>query len=318
MIRHAHHGAAVRLGLAAVVAAGLAAVLFAARPAPAVWASEPPATEVAGPAAPQAGDPLELAWSSLESDRTYAVAWGDYDGDGDLDLAAGNQYHKTRLYRNDGGVLTSAGVWQPEDGPNDIYSLAWGDVDRDGDLDLAAAVWCAPNRVYLNDTGVLRPSASWSSEESDCTMSVAWGDYDGDGYPDLAVGNASQRARVYHNNGGTLSTSATWSYEDELGALTASSIAWADYDGDGDLDLGVAGSGRASRVYRNDNGTLTTVAAWMPSYYGGTNTTSIAWGDYDSDGDADLLAGNDGYPLHIYENYGNTLERGAGLVFLAR
>ena len=133
-------------------------------------------------------------WSSVEVDATYSVAWGDYDGDGDLDLAVGNACTPNRLYRNDGGVLTASAVWSSAEA-DDTYSVAWGDYDGDGDLDLAVGNADTPNRLYRNDGGVLTTSAVWSSAEADATYSVAWGDYDGDGDLDLAVGNAWDAAQ---------------------------------------------------------------------------------------------------------------------------
>ena len=73
-----------------------------------------------------------------------------------------------------------------------------------------------------------------------------------------------------------------------------SSLAWGDYDNDGDLDLAVVGSsssGPASRIYRNEGGTFTDIGAGLTGVW----LSSLAWGDYDNDGDLDLvLAGNDG------------------------
>ena len=54
---------------------------------------------------------FSFAWTSVEADTTHSVAWGDYDGDGDLDLAVGNSGQPNRLYRNDGGSLTANAVW---------------------------------------------------------------------------------------------------------------------------------------------------------------------------------------------------------------
>jgi hypothetical protein len=82
--------------------------------------------------------------------------------------------------------------------------------------------------------------------------------------------------------------------------------AWADYDGDGDLDLFVGFNGTANRLYRNDAGTLVEVAASV-GVADARATRAGAWGDYDRDGDADLLVGFAPGPqsvLRLYRNNG--------------
>jgi hypothetical protein len=66
------------------------------------------------------------------------------------------------------------------------------------------------------------------------------------------------------------------------------SVAWGDYDRDGDLDAlmsGLSDSGLVTKVYRNDNGIFTDINAGLVGAWQG----SVDWGDYDNDNDLDIL-----------------------------
>ena len=81
--------------------------------------------------------------------------------------------------------------------------------------------------------------------------------------------------------------------------------AFADIDNDTDLDLFVGFNGAANRLYRNDNGTFTDVAAaWGIAE--ARATRGAAWGDFDLDGDADLVVGfapGAGGVLRLYRHF---------------
>ena len=82
--------------------------------------------------------------------------------------------------------------------------------------------------------------------------------------------------------------------------------AWADYDGDGDLDLFVGFRGGPDRLYRNGGGRFTDVAA-SAGLAEAIETRAAAWGDYDADGDPDLYVGYAnarGQANRIYRNHG--------------
>ena len=84
--------------------------------------------------------------------------------------------------------------------------------------------------------------------------------------------------------------------------------AWADFDNDSDLDLFVGFSKGPNRLYRNDGGTFTDVAA-AAGLADPEDTRAAAWGDFDADGNVDLYVGFAGGPNattfnRIYRNDG--------------
>lgn len=83
--------------------------------------------------------------------------------------------------------------------------------------------------------------------------------------------------------------------------------AWADFDGDGDLDRFVGfRQDLPNRLYRNEDGVFTDVAGSV-GLADAADTRAAAWGDYDADGDNDLFVGftrKSNHPVRLYRNDG--------------
>ncbi len=182
--------------------------------------------------------------------RTVGAVWFDMDGDGDLDLFVANQNgDEDGFYRNQGdGTFVDAAAelgMNAAGRPAEFGSVgvAVADYDNDGDLDLYVASY-GPDVLWQNQgDGTFRNVAAGTLLAADAhSVAAAWGDYDNDGSADLYVGRyLSGQAQVpdalFRNAGGV--------FEDvtppgllEQGA--SHGVAWADYDGDGDLDLALA------------------------------------------------------------------------------
>jgi hypothetical protein len=241
---------------------------------------------------------------------TEAMASADVDRDGDLDLVLANSSisgpKRDLLWHNDGtGVFTDASARIPViTAPK--YSLALGDVDGDGDAD--ALLGGYGDHFLRNDgTGVLVEDATALPEVPFAgTNAPLLVDFDGDADADLFLGRGifiGTQDRLYLNDGTGHFADVT--HLEPLPLLAddrGEQAAWADVDGDGDLDALVANSPNfgggdpvaRNRLLRNDGAgsfadateDLSTGAAWA---------YSVAAGDLDGDGDADVVLGNGGF-----------------------
>ena len=249
-----------------------------------------------------------------------SVAWGDYDNDGDLDILltgrdSGN-VPVARLYRNDGGLFADSGTADDALTGVRFSSVAWGDYDNDGDLDILLTGQDSGlnpvAKVYRNDGGLFTDSGTADDALTAVSGgSVAWGDYDNDSDLDiLLTGQGSgnvQVAHLYRNDGGLFADSGT--ADDALTPVDFSSVAWGDYDNDGDLDILLtgqdSGNNPVAEVYRNDGG-LFADSGTADDALTAVDFSSVAWGDYDNDGDLDiLLTGADSGDNSVARLYGN-------------
>ncbi len=224
-----------------------------------------------------------------------SVAWGDYDNDGYLDfILAGAQHYGydflTRIYHNNGNSTFTDinaglhGVWGS--------SIAWGDYDNDGDLDIFLSGYGdlgVTTKIYRNNGGGKFTDVDAALARIN-DSGAAWGDYDNDGDLDIVitgdyVGGVNAFTTVYRNDCGIFVD-----IHPSLVQVSGSAVAWGDYDGDGDLNLIISGfrdtdSTFHANIYRNGNGTFVDInASLIGNWFG-----SVAWGDYDNDGDLDIL-----------------------------
>jgi len=237
---------------------------------------------------------------------TTAVALADLDGDRDLDLFLGT-YSRNLIYFNDGrGKFTDVSATRLPSRWAITDAVVVADIDGDGDADLLTGNGGGLSRfgrgdqngLYLNDGKGRFVDATKDRLPSrkDATRSLAVGDVDGDHDLDLVVGNLDEvtsENRIYINDGRGRFVESSQSLPSDRDTTYA--VALGDVDGDGDLDLVVGNhddTGQRNRLYLNDGkGTFSDATSSLPADH--DNTTSIALGDVDRDGDLDLVFGND-------------------------
>jgi hypothetical protein len=236
--------------------------------------------------------------SDLDSTAWRGFSFGDYDGDGNLDLyiaelANGSMLKRDLLFKGHGdGTFENVTVAAGIETSNALgQSAFWFDYDNDGKLDLFVKNYGSPNRLYKNNgDGTFTQLPSAGSDHITGTI-CSFADYDNDGFMDVAF--SGERNTLYRNVGGTfVDVTAT------AGMTTkrnSTGIAWGDYNDDGLLDLyiarGTTGSSGllGNTLYRNNgDGTFTdiTKAAGLET---ARNTWAAVWGDYDNDGFLDLF-----------------------------
>jgi hypothetical protein len=224
------------------------------------------------------------------------VAWGDYDGDGWVDLLGGATMpdQLSLVFHNEGGkkftnVAPELGLTIPG---RSARQTSWLDYDNDGDLDLYASNRIGPNALYRNDNGkFVQVFAGASVSDTRPTVGACWFDYDRDGDLDLFLANQSGATdSLWRNDGDSFVDVAPQLGLDNPGRTKDEGgvgCAVGDYDNDGFLDLFVPNYGVNTLYHNNGDGTFTNVAKDMGVAVE-NHAVGAVWGDYDNDGFLDL------------------------------
>ncbi len=245
------------------------------------------------------------SWDQLPSSglNRASVAWGDFDGDGLLDLAVAGETESgapfTAIYSQKTGKLALDVTASQNLIAVKNASLAWSDYDLDGDLDLIVTGQPGTSGtqrqtiLYRNTNGSFTNVTAVSNALPQVRLgSVAWGDVDQDGDPDLAIIGESATGpigAIYLNEGGVFTLDRRRSIQ----AVQEGELAWGDFDRDGDLDLALTGANGTNLygiVYRNrvERGDFVALTPAQAPFIK-TKESALAWCDIDNDGDLDLI-----------------------------
>ncbi len=237
--------------------------------------------------------------------ETFQAGVGDLDGDGDLDAVFANpQQNKSQVWLNDGsGIFADTGQKLTQYG----HGVGLADFDQDGDLDafIVCHQFVTPSRIYLNDGhGIMSDTGQDLGDRSISANEVNLLDLNGDGHTDVHLvyySPSGEPDKVYLNDGQA-------NFRDSGLALDEETIAWGDFDGDGDVDYFGKRWGKGYVVQLND-GKGQFNEGWQmddaQSTLGG-----IALADFDRDGDLDALVLNGfrdtgSFPSRLFWNDGS-------------
>lgn len=173
-----------------------------------------------------------------------ALAGGDFDLDGSLDLVAANGRSGTlTFYRGGAGGLSGdpGRVAEIAAGPGPL-ALAAGDFDGDGVLDAAVALLAGSVVCFSGGAGGVSPDRRVEARVGERPRALSVADHDGDGFPDLIVANGDSASVTWLRGGANGFSEDPGRRSDLAVGLSPIALAAGEFDGDGFADVLVASS----------------------------------------------------------------------------
>ena len=273
----------------------------------------------------------EILLPQKQSTLGPGLAVGDLNGDGLDDFYIGgakNQQGQIYLQKSNGFFVPSESKIKDEE--SEDLGAEFLDIDNDGDLDLYVASGgggdvqinsgLLQDRLYENDGNGKFTKTSSLPKMLTSTSCIKASDFDGDGDVDLFIGGRNTPGAyplpassylLQNENGIYKDVSSTFCEEFEAFGMVTDAI-WIDVNDDGKDDLITVGEWEQINLFINESKVFINAS----EEYGLSNLKgwwySIGAGDFDGDGDIDLVAGNLGLntkfsateekPFHVYAN----------------
>lgn len=242
-------------------------------------------------------------FQSIDTDIVGVISgsadYGDLDNDGDYDLVitgSSDSGNVTRIYRNNGDfnfVQVQTNIPDFHEGEVEL-----ADYDNDFDLDILISGYYKEGSVQTRGLKLFQNNNDFDFSFVDTGFiglsesNVAWADYDADGDMDILANGSTDAPThlvyIYRNDGDDVFLNTGI----EIFGSVDGSLAWGDYDNDGDFDFLLTGlasyqNSPIIEIYRNIDGSIFNKDedVDLPKMY----TGNAVWGDYDNEGDLDIL-----------------------------